>query len=276
MTRKETSHYESEIAKRQALRIDTRSLRGVPEDCPVVVEQSLTITIDGVGAFTLMCMPSQTVALAVGFAFTEGIITAARDIDLLYHCEDDPTAIRIRLGRVPEALPERNLIVSSSCGMCGNVAIDALLASLPRVEHRLAVPATTLGTVQAEMRRRQRIFTHTGGTHAAAIFTPAGEIVAFAEDIGRHNALDKCIGQCLLADRPTAGCGAALSGRVSLEMFVKAARAGIELLGAVSAPSSLAIDAAMSCDITLCGFVREDRLTVFSHTERIVDVAPDN
>jgi FdhD protein len=123
--------------------------------------------------------------------------------------------------------------------------------------------------VQEEMRRRQQIFAQTGGTHAAAIFNRQGNVVAFAEDIGRHNALDKCIGQCLLAGEPTAGCGAALSGRLSLEMVVKAARAGIEIIAAVSAPSSLAVDAATHCGITLCGFVREDRLTAFSHPARI-------
>ncbi|MHB9134526.1 MAG: formate dehydrogenase accessory sulfurtransferase FdhD [Armatimonadota bacterium] len=251
----------------QAVRITATG--AVHEECLVVVEQPLTITIDGVGAYTLMCTPTHLPALAIGFAFSEGIITSARDIDLLYHCEDDPTAVRMRLGRVPEVLPERNLIVSSSCGMCGNVAVDALIAALPAVEHTLAVPASCVHQVQAEMRTRQQLFAQTGGTHAAAIFTPWGQIIAFAEDIGRHNALDKCLGQCLLTGQPTAGCGALLSGRASLEMVVKAARAGIEIVAAVSAPSSLAVDAAAHCGITLCGFVRENRLTAFTHPARI-------
>jgi FdhD protein len=241
------------------------------ETVSVVVEQPLTITIDEVGAYTLMCTPTHLPALAVGFAFSEGIITSARDIDILYHCDDDPSAIRLRLGRVPEALPERNLIVSSACGLCGNVAVEALIAALPPVGRTLTVPAACLHRVLAAMRARQQLFAQTGGTHAAALFTAEGEIIAFAEDIGRHNALDKCLGQCLLAARPTAGCGALLSGRASLEMAVKAARAGIEVVGAVSAPSSLAIDAAAQCGITLCGFVRDDRLTAFTHPHRIAE-----
>jgi len=254
----------------QAVRMAGADLASVAEDCRVVVEQPLTITVDGVGEYTLMCTPTHTAALAVGFAFSEGLIGGLRDIDVFYHCEDDPGAVRLRLGRAPQTRPGRNMVVASSCGLCGCVDVAALLASLPRVGHELTVSASLLLAAQAEMHRRQQIFLQTGGTHAAAIFTAEGEIVAFAEDLGRHNALDKCIGQCLLAERPTAGLGAALSGRVSLELITKAARAGLELLAAVSAPSSLAIDAAVQSGITLCGFVREDRLTVFTHPERVV------
>ena len=125
------------------------------------------------------------------------------------------------------------------------------------------------------MRRHQQLFASSGGTHAAAIFTRDGDIFSVAEDIGRHNALDKCIGQCLLMERPTVGCGVALSGRVSLEMVVKAARAGIEIISAVSAPSSMAIDEALRSQITLCGFVREFRLTEFSHPFRIVEAVQE-
>ena len=269
-------HPISPVRQCRAVRIAAADLSTVHEDCRVVIEQPLTITIDGVGEYTLMCTPTHTAALAVGFAFSEGLIGSLRDIDVLYHCEDDPGAVRLQLGRVPENTPQRNMIVASSCGLCGCVDVEGLLASLPCVGQALTVSATLLLALQAEMRRRQAIFAQTGGTHAAAIFTADGEIVAFAEDIGRHNALDKCIGQCLLTERPTAGCGAVLSGRVSLEMVAKAARAGIELIAAVSAPSSLAIDAAVCCGITLCGFLREDRLTVFANQARLTDVVDTN
>lgn len=248
-------------------------LAAVPEDCRVVVEQPLTITVDDVGEYTLMCTPTDTAALAVGFAFSEGLIGGLHDIDLLYHCEDDPGAVRLRLGRAPERTPQRNMVVASSCGMCGCVDVEAVLAALPCVGATLTVPAALLLSLQAEMRRRQQLFAQTGGTHAAAIFTADGEMLAFAEDLGRHNALDKCIGQCLLTERPMAGCGVVLSGRVSLEMVTKSARAGLELIAAVSAPSSLAIDAAEGCGITLCGFLRDDRLTVFTHLERLIDIS---
>ncbi|MHB0934824.1 MAG: formate dehydrogenase accessory sulfurtransferase FdhD [Armatimonadota bacterium] len=257
------------ISHCHALRLSGAELSPVPEDCRVVVEQPLTITVDDVGEYTLMCTPTHTVALAVGFAFSEGLIGGLRDIDLLYHCEDDPGAVRLRLGRAPERTPQRNMVVASSCGLCGCVDVEAVLATLPRVGEGLIVPAATLLTIQAEMRRRQQLFAQTGGTHAAAVFTAEGEIAAFAEDLGRHNALDKCIGLCLLTERPLAGHGVVLSGRVSLEMVTKAARAGLELIAAVSAPSSLAVDAAEQSGITLCGFLREDRLTVFTHPMRI-------
>jgi len=262
------------IREYRAVRMAGEDFAAVAEDCRVVVEQPLTITVDGVGEYTLMCTPAHTAALAVGFVFSEGLIGSLRDIDVLYHCEDDPGAVRLRLGRAPETKPARNMVVASSCGLCGCMDVAAMLASLPRVGRELIVPASLLLAAQAEMHRRQHIFRQTGGTHAAAVFTAEGEIVAFAEDLGRHNALDKCIGQCLLTERPTAGLGAVLSGRVSLELITKAARAGLELLAAVSAPSSLAIEAATECGITLCGFVREDRLTVFANPRRVVSNVP--
>jgi FdhD protein len=115
------------------------------------------------------------------------------------------------------------------------------------------------------------LFEKTGGAHAAAIFDTAGSIMAFAEDIGRHSAFDKVIGKCLMAGLETKGCGVALSGRISLEMVTKAARAGIELIAAVSAPSSFAIEAAQRWNITLCGFVRSGRMNVYTYQQRIDD-----
>ncbi|MCL5103477.1 MAG: formate dehydrogenase accessory sulfurtransferase FdhD [Armatimonadetes bacterium] len=235
----------------------------------VVIERAVTITIDGVGSYTLMATPCDTMALAVGFALSEGIISSTRDINLLRCCDDDPSAIRMQLARVPEGLTERNMIVASSCGMCGSANVEETIAGLPKVGDSLRVPVTLLLQALAEMKSRQVIFERTGGTHAAALFSGDGAILAFAEDIGRHNALDKVIGRCCLEENPTAGCGAALSGRVSFEMIVKAARAGIELVAAVSAPSSLAIDAAERCGITLCAFVRGDRATVYTHGPRV-------
>ncbi len=253
----------------RGLRISTATSALIHETCGVVTERPLTLTIEEVGSYTLMCTPTDPVALAVGFAFTEGIISSIRDIDILYHCEDDPSTIYMRLGRLPERLPERNMLVASSCGLCGSMHADELLAALPPVGHSLHLSTSVLLGVFAAMRTRQILFTQTGGTHAAAIFTADGEIIAFAEDLGRHNALDKCIGLCCLTGKSMAGCGAALSGRVSLEMVSKAARAGLEVVAAVSAPSSLAVAAAECCQMTLCGFVRDDRVTIYSHEARI-------
>ena len=140
---------------------------------------------------------------------------------------------------------------------------------LPTVGNALQVKAEALRRATVSLREHQRIFPRTGGTHAAGIFGATGSIFAFAEDIGRHNALDKAIGGCLLAGRTMAGCGVALSGRVSLEMVVKSARAGLEVMAAVSAPTSLAVEAASCCNITLCGFVRGESATVYTRPGRI-------
>jgi FdhD protein len=123
------------------------------------------------------------------------------------------------------------------------------------------------------MHARQRFFARTGGTHAAGIFKADGEMLAIGEDIGRHNAFDKAMGQCLLRGVSTAGHAAVLSGRVSVELVAKAARAGLELVAAISAPSSLAIELAERCRITLCGFVRENRATAYAQPHRIAAAA---
>ena len=120
------------------------------------------------------------------------------------------------------------------------------------------------------MRAGQKIFEQTGGSHAAAIFNSTGEIVAVAEDLGRHNALDKAIGSVLLERGSVQGCGVVLSSRLSLEMVLKAVRAGLEVMLAVSAPTSLAIDVAQQFGVTLCGFVRAERATVYTHPDRIL------
>jgi len=243
----------------------------VPEECRVVVERPLTLIIEGMGEYTLMCTPSDQMALAVGFAFTEGMIATPSDIDLLRACEDDPGTIKMSLSEhLRGETRARNLIIASSCGLCGLERIDDILDNLGVCGQSLRVSLSRVLAAHEEMKSRQAIFHETGGTHAAAIFTPQGEIVAFAEDIGRHNALDKAIGKCLLSETPTAGCGLAFSGRASFEIVVKAARAGIELIAAVSAPSSLAIRAAERCGITLCGFVRGDRATVYTDESRVV------
>ncbi len=255
----------------QPLRFQANGVPPARESDYVVVEDVLVLDIEDVGSYTLLCTPRDTRALAVGFAFSEGIISGIDDINVLYHCEDTPGVIRMALVDPARAQgPERNLIVTSSCGMCGSrEAVERFLSGTSAVGQSLNVTASLLLSTVQDMRARQHIFSQTGGTHAAAIFSGEGEIIAFSEDIGRHNALDKAIGKCLLAGIPTAGCGVVLSGRVSFELVAKSARAGLELIAAVSAPSSLAIDAALRSNITLCGFVRDERATVYTHPERI-------
>ena len=166
----------------------------------------------------------------------------------------------------------------SSCGVCGSRKIEEILAELDPVGTSLRVPASLLIRMSEKMRSLQSLFAQTGGSHAAGIFTAKGDLLAFAEDIGRHNALDKAIGKCLLMGRDMRGSGAILSGRVSFELVMKCVRAGIELIAAVSAPTSLAVEIARRCQVTLVGFVRGSRVTAVAHPERIVgfpDEMPD-
>jgi FdhD protein len=258
--------------ERRAWRFSADGTPPVEETCRLVVEEPLTIDIEGVGCYTLMCTPGDSMALAVGFAFTEGAIAGLSDIATLNHCEDDPRVVRLRLAHVPvgETAP-RNLTVASSCGMCGSLrSLEELLADIAPVRETLQVSSGRLQEAAREMRHHQRLFAETGGTHAAGIFNAAGEMLALAEDMGRHNALDKAMGRCLLARRELPGGWAVLSGRVSLELVSKAARAGLELLAAVSAPSSLALEAAEQWNMTVCGFVRGDRATVYTHERRVL------
>lgn len=237
---------------------------------PVIVEDILSILIEDFDSYNLMCTPGDHLSLALGFAFTEGLLADLDDLLALEQCRDDPRLVRMKL-RAPPALHEsqRNLMVNSSCGMCGSDRrSEMLLGELPRVAHTVEISGATLMQARDEMQHRQSLFEQTGGAHGAGIFTPQGALVSFAEDLGRHNALDKAIGQCLRKGLGLTGLGGFLSGRVSYEMIAKSARAGLEVVAAISAPTSLAIAAAEKSHITLCGFVRKDRATIYTHPGR--------
>jgi len=261
--------------------------------CWVVEEETLTIDVEGIGAYTLMWTPTEPIqapcgftpgdgvlaeggvpevlALAAGFAFTEGLFDRLEDLRSLAVCPDNPGVVRLALADPQRAqVRRRNVVVGSSCGICGGrERVEDVVRGIPPVGDRLRLDPVRLDAVMAAMRQRQAVWLATGGTHAAAIFDADGRVLVLAEDLGRHNALDKAIGQCLLAGRPLAGCGTALTSRVTLEMASKAARAGLELVAAVSAASSLAIEVTGRFGITLCGFVRNGRATAFTHGRRL-------
>lgn len=275
-----------------AHRLDAASIAPAQEGCWVVEEQALRVEVQDVGHYTLMCTPTGSahaagylpqdgllgeggepgaLALAAGFLLTEGLIDAMGDVASLAVCPDSASVVQVRLVDPARAhSTRRSGVVASSCGMCANVEdlVEVDGGGL-RVANTLVLGAAQVHRHMQTMRARQAIFARTGGTHAAALFDAEGTLLALAEDLGRHNALDKVIGHCLLHGVPSAGGCVLLSGRVSLEMVTKAARAGIELVAAVSAPSSMAIDAARRVGITLCGFVRGDRLTAFTHPVRL-------
>jgi len=253
------------------LRISTDGAASIRDHCDVAVEKILSITVEEAGDYTIMCTPCDVKALTVGFAFGEGLISSIDDVIEFSYQPDRQTA-GLRLAQPAHGESARNLIITSSSGMCGSRNIARYLAGRITSEDSLRISGPLLRTVAEQMHARQRLFARTGGTHAAGIFTANGEFIAFAEDIGRHNSMDKAIGKCLMQKLSTAGCGVVLSGRVSLDLVAKAARAGLEIMAAVSAPSSLAIRTAQRCNITLCGFVRGRRATVYTCPHRIEGV----
>lgn len=245
-----------------------------PEEVCVVEETAILIDVEGFESYTVLCTPTDIHAMAVGFLFTEGVIERISDIKVIKDCDDDPNTVRVRLAGESAGArlddPGRNLLIVSSCGACGSENLRERIAALPKVGETFAIDAAQLRSVYAALGERQRLFEACGGTHAAAVFDRSGTIIAAAEDAGRHNALDKAIGKCLLTGAEINGRGVALTSRLSLEMVGKCARSGIELVAAVSAPTSMAIDVAKNCNITLCAFVRETRATVFTHPHRII------
>jgi FdhD protein len=228
-----------------------------------------------------MRTPGHDFDLAVGFLLTEGIISAAGDVAAVKYC-DLPDQVDQRFNvvtveltvAVPEDRVVRSFTVNASCGVCGKATIDEVAVACPTLPGPPAVPPVPWSVVldlPARLRAEQRLFDRTGGLHAAAIFDPADPVgITLREDVGRHNAVDKLAGHALLTDRlPLTGKVLMVSGRVSFEIVQKAARAGLAVIAAVSAPSSLAIEAAGALGVTLAGFVRGDRFNIYSHPERI-------
>ena len=242
------------------------------ETAHVAVESALSIDVEGVDMYTVLCSPSDRRAMAVGFLFSEGIIRGMDDIALLADCMDFEEMMRVRLTNPPEKssdTPGRNLLVMSSCGMCGSTDMQERIRALPPVGNTLSIDVAAINHAMDLLTERQNIFKETRGTHAILLFDQNGEAASFAEDIGRHNALDKAIGKMLLTGKTPRGFGAVLSGRVSFEMVSKCSQAGIEIILAVSAPTSLALDAATHCGITLCASIRNGGATIFTYPERI-------
>ena len=242
---------------------------GKREERRLVVERPLRIEVRDGTAYTIMRTPGADRELTVGFLFSEGLIRSKDDILILEECPEDPDTIRVRLAEPDAKGAKRSLVVSSSCGLCGRDDIEALVADLPPAPAGPQFPLQELYELPERVRAGQEIFQTTGGSHAAALFDANGRVLVLREDLGRHNALDKVLGHALLSEIPTAGLGVFISGRTSLEMIVKAARAGIGLVAAVSAPTDAAVGAARRLGMALCGFVRGEEVTAYTHPERL-------
>ena len=257
----------------------------------VVVEQPLEIRLASDPLTTTMRTPGEDHYLAVGFLFAEGVIQTLADVGTVSHCgrTDEPGyghtldvvpagGAKLDWDRVEGA--RRAGLVSSACGVCGRASIDELLARVPPVPLDIRIPATLVARSPELLAAAQETFARTGGVHAAAALDRAGRIQAVAEDIGRHNAVDKVIGKLLYQSRlprlndPEAPILLVVSGRASFEMVQKAATAGFPLLASVSAASSLAIETAQTMGITLAAFVRPGRFTLYTHPDRVLPPAP--
>ena len=222
-----------------------------------------------------MRTPGGDFELAAGFLFTEGLIKPG-EVEKVSYCELPPeeqqyNVITVRLTRAFDAAAvKRNFYATSSCGICGKAALDDVEVHCAPVAPGPVVGADVISLLPDKLRKRQRVFEQTGGLHAAALFTPEGELLSLREDVGRHNAVDKLVGEALLAgELPLSERILQVSGRVSFEIVQKAAVAGIPIVAAVSAPSSLAVEAAERFGMTVVGFVRDERLNVYSHPERV-------
>jgi FdhD protein len=227
-----------------------------------------------------MRTPGHDLDLALGFLVTEGIIAAAEDVVTAQLCAgtDTPNTYNVvdvvLAGHVPAPLtdPSRNFYTTSSCGVCGKASIDAVRtrSTYDVSDDPLLVSATTLAALPDLLRAAQRTFDRTGGLHAAGLFTADGELLALREDVGRHNAVDKVIGWALKEGRlPLRGHLLIVSGRASFELTQKAWMAGLPLLAAVSAPSTLAAELADEAGMTLVGFLRGATMNVYTGPQRV-------
>lgn len=272
--------------RRNVARIRTLAVRdGTTSERPDVLaaEEPMEIRAEGPGQRAVsvavtMRTPGGDFELAAGFLYTEGLISGRDEVRRVTYCEDlapeeqHYNVVTVELTRPFDAdRLQRNFYATSSCGICGKATLEdvevhcAPLAPGPEVE------ADVITGLPDSLRAAQRVFEQTGGLHASGLFSTGGKLLALREDVGRHNAVDKIVGECLLAgDLPLDRRVLQVSGRIGFEIVQKAARAGIPVLSAVGAPSSLSVEAADRLGMTLVGFVRDGRCNVYTHPERIV------
>jgi FdhD protein len=265
-------------AKRRLLRIE-EDTRKVQYDT-LAAEEPLEIRVDGTALAVTMRTPGDDFELAAGFLFTEGLVEPGQ-IRTIRYCvpEDEPQEYNVlTVELVPgAALPSvggaRNFVTTSACGLCGKASIDTVRART-RFEVRdddVTIDAGLLAALPDRLRSAQRVFDRTGGLHAAGLFDASGELVCLREDVGRHNAFDKVVGWAALEGRlPLRSHVILASGRASFELTQKALMAGIPLLAAVSAPSTLAVELAEEAGMTLIGFLRGHTMNVYTGEQRVL------
>jgi len=240
---------------------------GATEDDRLAVEEPLEIRVGGRPVAVTMRTPGHDEELALGFCLTEGLRpNAARPPDDLAANVIDVDAPGADLDRV-----QRSFYTSSSCGVCGKGALEAVAVEAPRIESRVTVGFDVVAALPGRLREAQATFALTGGLHATGLFTLEGELLCVREDVGRHNAMDKVLGWALVQGLvPLVNVILCVSGRLSFELVQKASVAGCPVLVAVGAPSSLAVELADDRGVSLVGFVRDGRGTVYTGRQRIV------
>ena len=270
------------VTRRHAV-LKIASGTAIRRDDRLAVEDPLEIRLGGAAFTVTMRTPGHDIELVHGLLHGESIVTRAGDVALARYCAgagpDGLNTYNVLDVSLADGVPapdpglQRNVLTTSACGICGATSIEAVTQQTRYAADPAArIAAATIGAAQQQLRTEQKVFAQTGGLHAAGLFDLAGgRPLCVREDVGRHNAVDKVIGWALLADRlPLRDTFLCVSGRASFELTQKAVLAGIPLLAAVSAPSSLAVDLAGDAGLTLVGFVRDDRMNVYTHPERVV------
>ncbi|MGJ8696302.1 MAG: formate dehydrogenase accessory sulfurtransferase FdhD [Verrucomicrobiaceae bacterium] len=242
-----------------------------PAPDQIAVEEPLQLVVDGRPLAVLMRTPGDDEFLVIGFLLTEGIISKISDISDIDLEARDNHALVFLIDDHPMDWDRltRHLFSASSCGLCGKASIDAILQNHPPLESGLSIAPDTLLTAPATMRKAQNTFDSTGGLHASGLFAPDGTLLILHEDIGRHNALDKVIGQGLRDGVDFIQTFLLLSGRISFELMQKSLAAGIPLIAGISAPSSLAVEFAQDSGQTLVGFLRPPIFNIYHGGARL-------
>jgi FdhD protein len=247
----------------------------------LAAEEPMEIRVGGPGqepggVAVTMRTPGHDFELAAGFLFTEGLIRSRDEVDTIAYCELPAAEQRYNVVTVRVSRPfdvdavRRAFYATSSCGICGKASMDQVEVRCAHLPPGPEVAASTIRALPQSLREAQRIFEQTGGLHASGLFDRGGQMVSLREDVGRHNALDKLVGQAFLGgDLPLSDYLVLVSGRASFELVQKAAVAGLPILCAVSAPSSLAVQTAERLGMTLVGFLRHGSFNVYTHPGRI-------
>ena len=247
----------------------------------VAVEEPMEVRVNGASFAVIMRTPGADRDLVAGFLLAEDVIRSVDEVGTIEYCQDvedegrDNTINVTVTGEPAQRLEarlgeRRHVTMTSSCGLCGRRTIESLQSRVAVVRGDWTVSANVIATLPDRLRASQAVFASTGGLHAAGLFDRSGTLLLSAEDVGRHNAVDKIAGRTLLEGKhPLDSSILLVSGRTSFELVQKALLAGIPVVAAVSAPSSLAIQLAEQADITLCGFVRGPRFNIYSHPHRI-------